>query len=86
MFFFCFVCSYSLHPRRQYFSPVGMGLPGLNQYYAVDKVSCSRTPHSDYASAWAVSNKQPFDPQSNALPTEPLCSAGKTMKMSLYNL
>ena len=28
----------------------GQGLPGLNQYKAADKVSCSRTQHSDSAS------------------------------------
>ena len=27
----------------KFFIYVGMGLPGLNQYYAADKVSCSRT-------------------------------------------
>ena len=39
----------SLCPSQNNFSHVGMGLPGLNQYLGVDKVSCSRT-HSDSAS------------------------------------
>ena len=34
----------SLHPSKQFFSHVGTGLPGLNQYYV-----CSRTEHSDSA-------------------------------------
>ena len=42
-----FVCS--LRPNQQFFSHVGMGLPGLNQYKEADKVSCSRTQHSDSA-------------------------------------
>ena len=36
----------SLHPCQHFSSYVGMGLPGLNQDYADDKVSCSRTQHS----------------------------------------
>ena len=35
----------SLHHSQQCFSQVGTGLPGLNQYKAKDKVSCSRTQH-----------------------------------------
>ena len=38
-----FVWFDSLHPRQQFFSFVGMGLPGLNQYLARINVSCSRT-------------------------------------------
>ena len=34
---------------------------------------CSKTQHSD--SACRVSNQQPFVPQSNILPTEPLCQS-----------
>ena len=37
------VCFDSLRPSQHFFSHVGKGLPGLNQYEAVDKVSCSRT-------------------------------------------
>ena len=36
----------NLHPSRQFFSHVRTGLPGLNQYKAEDKVSCSRTQRS----------------------------------------
>ena len=36
----------SLRPSQQFFSHVGMGLPGLNQYEGEDKVSCSRTQRS----------------------------------------
>ena len=32
----------SLLPSQQFFNHVGMGLPGLSQYSAEDKVSCSR--------------------------------------------
>ena len=41
----------SLCLSQQSFSPVGTGLPGLNQYQAADtsKVSCSRTQHSNSA-------------------------------------
>ena len=38
-----FVWLYSLHPSQQFFSYVGIGLPGLNQYYAGIDVFCSRT-------------------------------------------
>ena len=30
-----FVCFDSLHPSKQFFSHVGMGLPGLNQYSVI---------------------------------------------------
>ena len=33
------VCFDSLHPSQEFFSQVVTGLPGLNHYYAVDKVS-----------------------------------------------
>ena len=47
---FClFVLFDSLCPSQQFFSYVGMGLPGLKQYEARIIVSCSRTQHS-YAS------------------------------------
>ena len=35
------------------FSYMGMGLPGLNQYYARINVFCSRTQHSDTGEARA---------------------------------
>ena len=41
----------SLHPSEQFFSHVGLGLPGLNQYKAADKVFCSLTQHSNLAGA-----------------------------------
>ena len=41
-----FVCFDSLCPSQEFFSYVGTGLPGLNQYSARIKVSCSRTQHS----------------------------------------
>ena len=56
-----FVCFDALHPNKQFFSHVGMDLPG----FVLDRVSCSKTQHND-------SNKQPFNPQSKALPSEPL--------------
>ena len=34
-----FVCFDALHPSQKFFSHVGMGLPGLTPYKAVDKVS-----------------------------------------------
>ena len=37
----------SLGPSQQFFSHVRTDLPELNQYLAADKVSCSRTQHSD---------------------------------------
>ena len=42
-----FVWFDSLHPSQQFFSHVGTGLRGFNKHYAADKVSCSRTQHSD---------------------------------------
>ena len=54
----CFVCSDSLHPSQQFFTYVETGLPGLNQYLAEDKVSCSRTQHS------ALVRLEPTTPQS----------------------
>ena len=42
--FFVFLVWFdSLRPSQQFFSHVGTGLPGLNQYQAEDNVSCSRT-------------------------------------------
>ena len=43
------VCFDALHPSQQTFSHVRTisCLPGLNQYWVVDKVSCSRTQHGD---------------------------------------
>ena len=52
-----FVWFDSLCPSLQFFSHVGMGLPGLNQYKAADKVSCSRTQHSDSAGGEARPSK-----------------------------
>ena len=47
IYFMMLVCVDALHPSQQLFSHVGMisCLPGLNQYQAEDKVSCSRTQH-----------------------------------------
>ena len=38
-----------LHPSQQFFSHIGTGLHGLNQYLeaVLDEVSCSRTQHRD---------------------------------------
>ena len=36
----------SLCLSQRFLSHVEMGLPGLNQYYAEDQGSCSRTQHS----------------------------------------
>ena len=36
-----------LRPGQHFFSHVRTGLPGLDQYYAADEVSYSRTQHSD---------------------------------------
>ena len=49
-----FVCFDSFGPSQQFFSHDRRGLPGLNQCYAADKVSYSRTQHSDSAGneAW----------------------------------
>ena len=68
VFFYGFVCFDALRPSQQFCSNVRTisGLPGLNQYYAADKVSCSRIQHSDIASG------ESRDPQPYALPTEPL--------------
>ena len=43
-----FVSFDSLQPSQQFFSYVGMGLPGLNQYYkqGIIHVFCSRGQHS----------------------------------------
>ena len=51
-----FICFDSLHPSQQFFSHVGTSLPGLNQYEAVDKVSCSRTQPSDSTGCEARTN------------------------------
>ena len=40
---------FDLCPRQKNFSYVRTGLPGLNQYKAEDKVSCSRTQRSTYS-------------------------------------
>ena len=42
-------CFDSLCLSQQFFSHAGMGLTRLYKYQAVDKVSCSRTHHSDSA-------------------------------------
>ena len=42
-------CLDSLCASQQFFSHVGMAVPGLNQNKAADKVSCSRTQHRDLA-------------------------------------
>ena len=64
------VCFDSSCPSQQFFSHVGAGLPGLNKFLAANKVSCSRTQHSD-----STSGETPVNLQSNTLPTRPLCSA-----------
>ena len=46
---------FNLILRQQFFSYVGTGLPGLNQYQAKINVSCSRTQHSDAGEAWTRS-------------------------------
>ena len=46
IYIFLFVLFDSLRPSQQFFRNVGTGLPGLNQYPAGIKVSCSRTQHS----------------------------------------
>ena len=61
-YFILFVWFDSLCLIQQFFSHAGTGFPGLKQYQAADKVSCSRTQHSDSAGGL----------QPNALPTEPL--------------
>ena len=43
------ICS---HPSQQLFSYIMRGLPGLNQYLARVKVSCSRTQCSDAGEVW----------------------------------
>ena len=50
----------SFCPDQQLFSHVGMGLPGLNQYLAADKVSCSRTQHSNSTSSEVGTTVEPF--------------------------
>ena len=50
---FCFFWFDSLRSGQQLFSHVGTGLPEFNQYLTADKVSCSRTEHSDSASGEA---------------------------------
>ena len=49
VYYFCFVCLNVLFHSQQIFSHDRMisCLPGLIQYSAVDKVSCSRTQHSE---------------------------------------
>ena len=47
-----FVCWFdSLRPSQQFFSYVGMGLPGLKQYQARINVSYAGTQHSDAGEA-----------------------------------
>ena len=58
------------------FSHVVMGLPGLNQYKTADKVSCSRTQHSESAGSETPTT---VATQSNALPSEPSCSTHGTI-------
>ena len=47
LFVCLFVCFDSLRPSQQFFSHVGTGLPGLNQYLAAAEGPCLRTQHSD---------------------------------------
>ena len=49
----CF-CFYSLLPSQQFFSHIRTGLPGLNQYYAEDKVSSSRTQCSAFGDLFVL--------------------------------
>ena len=56
-------------------------MSGLNQYLAVDKVSCSRTQHSDSAGG----EVQTLWSQSISLPTEPLNSLGYMPDPSLLD-
>ena len=46
-----FVCLIFLHSSQKFFSYVGTGLPGLNQYLARINVSFSKTRHSDAGEA-----------------------------------
>ena len=64
--------------QSTFFSHVWTDLPGLNQYQAADKVSCSMTQNSDMASSETQTSNSTV-PHSNALPTEPLHSAGWTI-------
>ena len=66
-YFVCFVLILYI-TSQQFFSHVGKGLPGLNQYLAADKGYNTVTGGENRTS-------KPFDPQSNALPTEPLRSS-----------
>ena len=43
------ICSDALLPSQQFFSHVGTGLPGLNQYLVADKAPWSWTPLSNSA-------------------------------------
>ena len=64
-----FVCFDSLHPSQQFFIHVRTSLPVMNQYRAADKVSCSKTQHSDSTGGEAQTSNP------SILPTEPLHSA-----------
>ena len=55
----------SLHPSRHFFSYVGLGLPGLNQYKARINVSSSKTQHIDARDAPIP---QPLSLESSTLP------------------
>ena len=61
-----FVCLIWFFKSRQHsFSYVGMGLPGVNQYYSRINVSCSRTQRSIVGEA---RTRGPFGLQSSTLP------------------
>ena len=71
---FClFVWFGALCLDQQFFSHVWTiaCLPGLNQYQAADKVSCSRTQHSDSGES---RTGNPLIPSLNLYQTEPLHS------------
>ena len=53
--FFAYV--YSLCTCKQFFSHVATVLPALNQYVAVDKVSCSMTQPSDSTCGDVITSK-----------------------------
>ena len=66
------VCYDALHPSQQFSVMLGW-FPGLNQYSAMDKVSCSRAHYSDSAGGEFLTSN-PLIPVF-ALLSVPLCSA-----------
>ena len=84
-----FICFNDLRPSKQFFSHVGSisCLPGLDHYYAADKVSCSRTQHSESTSSESQTSKlATLRSLVYTLPTEPLRSAYRAWKFWHYSL